>query len=347
MTHNRRQCAALFLETEYDELTIEAYSQSRVTTERLKNGRFPFSCIHCKVVQKDKNMISYHRMFNLCSQYKGIAALKMYPTWEKSDHGELSRIAKKYGKDFNQTTLAKPAAGSKRKAAEDIEVPIEKRRPLASTPAPTTQLKELCRISRKTLQTSNDTRVHEVSDDSDGVEVCEDGRSDGPSQIHCRDDDTPPVPAATAVVVQSSSPVTTFPHGDFRIVEHSRVKRALTRAEVEECAWATSTLKYPDGNASCVPPPPTPVDKSALYILLTETKNDWMPKELIDNPDDCIPFLHKMVDDGTLGVKLCTAFGHWYLYNPRVRNHIYKLFSLKLYLFCFFTMPCVTAVELM
>ena len=95
MTHNHRQCAVLFLESEYDELTIEAYSQSLVTTERLKNGIFPFSCIHFKVIHKDKNMISYHMMFSLCKMYKRIAPLKMYPTWEESDHGELSRIAKK------------------------------------------------------------------------------------------------------------------------------------------------------------------------------------------------------------------------------------------------------------
>ena len=72
-----------------------------------------------------------------------------------------------------------------------------------------------------------------------------------------------------------------------------------------------------------------------------------MPKELIEDLNACIPFLHKMVDEGTLGVKLSTAFGHWYLYSNRVRNNIYELKSLKLYLFYLFTMPCMTVVELM
>ena len=80
MTHNRRACATIFLEAEYDDLTIEAYSQPRVTIKRSKNGMFPFSCLFCKVIQKYKNMISYHRMFRLCKVYKGFAPLKIYPT---------------------------------------------------------------------------------------------------------------------------------------------------------------------------------------------------------------------------------------------------------------------------
>ena len=39
MTYNRKPCAALFLESEYDALILEAYSEARVNTEKLKNGR--------------------------------------------------------------------------------------------------------------------------------------------------------------------------------------------------------------------------------------------------------------------------------------------------------------------
>lgn len=268
MTHNRRQCAALFLEAEYDDLTLEAYSQSRVTAERLKNGRFPFSCIYCKVIHKDKNMISYHRMFNLCKVYKGYAPLKMYPTWEKSDHGELNRIAKKYGKDFHQTTLLKPSTGVKRKPDDDPQVPIVKRRKMPSIAAPKTQVETSCKVSRSGLSTVplHDTtqdieHTQEASDASDELEDCSEEQSDSPMQKKDSDDDTPPLPAATVVDIQTSSPGTTSEDGEFKIVRHCPpATPAFTRADVEERAWATATLKFPDGDTSCVPPPPTPVE---------------------------------------------------------------------------------------
>ena len=125
MTYNRKPCAALFLEPEYDALILEAYSKSRVTTERLKNGRYLFSCIFCKEIHKDKNMTSYHRMFNLCKVYKEHVALKMYLTWEKkSDHGELHMITKKYGKVFVINMPPKPSAPLKRTAEDYCYPPV-------------------------------------------------------------------------------------------------------------------------------------------------------------------------------------------------------------------------------
>jgi hypothetical protein len=41
-----------------------------------------FSCTFCKELHKDKNMTSYHRIFNLCKVYKEPVALKMYPLEE-------------------------------------------------------------------------------------------------------------------------------------------------------------------------------------------------------------------------------------------------------------------------
>ena len=190
-------------------------------------------------------MISYHMMFNLCKMYKGFSALKMYPTWEKSDHGELSKIAKKYGKDFNHITFANPSGGSKRMAADDIKVSTTKRRTVATYAAPTAQVEALCKISRSAVNTvplrkakhaSGDTPVHEVSDDSDEVEEDYEEQSDGPSQKEDTNSDTPPKPKATVVDVRPSSPVTTSEDDDFRIVWQSPAKRALTREEVEERA---------------------------------------------------------------------------------------------------------------
>lgn len=177
--------------------------------------------------------------------YKGFSALKMYPTWEKSDHGELSKIAKKYGKDFNHITFAKPSGGSKRMAANDIKVSTAKRRTVATYVAPTAQVEALCKISRSTVNTVplrkakhafGDTPVHEVSDDSDEVEEDYEEQSDGPSQKEDTNSDTPPKPKVTVVDVRPSSPVTTSEDGDFRIVWQSPAKRALTREEVKERA---------------------------------------------------------------------------------------------------------------
>ena len=148
MTHNRKPCAVLFLEADYNALTLEAYSKARVITERLKNGRYPFSCIFCKEIHKNKNMTSYHTMFNLCKVYKEPAALKMYPTWEKSDHGELNKIVEKYERAFQQNMLSKPSASSKRKAEDVLQLPIAKHRKLPASLVPKSQGEPPCKISR-------------------------------------------------------------------------------------------------------------------------------------------------------------------------------------------------------
>lgn len=61
-----------------------------------------------------------------------------------------------------------------------------------------------------------------------------------------------------------------------------------------------------------------------------------MPRELIDDPDACIDVLHKMVEKGTLGVKLGSAFGQWYLYGNSVRTLMFQLgsFHVKLLYIC-------------
>ena len=102
------------------------------------------------------------------------------------------------------------------------------------------------------------------------------------------------------------------------MVKHHPFMCILTRKDIEERAWIKAKTKFPDGNPTCIPPPPTPVDISGLYILITEVDVDWMPKDLINDPHGCIQFLHKMLEEGTLGVKLCSTFRHWYLYGNTV-----------------------------
>lgn len=118
------------------------------------------------------------------------------------------------------------------------------------------------------------------------------------------------------------------------MVKHKRSERVLTRKDIEERAWVRARLKFPDGNFVCTPPPPTPIDISGLYILITEVDIDWMPKDLIRDPEACIQFLHKMVEEGTLGVKLGSAFGQWYLYGNSVRVvHVIHCLSMSFNLF--------------
>lgn len=85
MTYNMKPCIALFLEAEYEALTVEDYWKSRLITTRLDNERYLFSCIHYNKTHLSKNMTFYHRVFNLCNVYKGPGVLKMYPVWEKSN----------------------------------------------------------------------------------------------------------------------------------------------------------------------------------------------------------------------------------------------------------------------
>ena len=175
MTYNRKPCATLFLEAEYDALILEAYSKSRVITKRLKNGKYLFSCIFCKEIHKDKNITSYHKMFDLCKVYKEPAALKMYPTWEKNDHAELNRVAKKYGRDFSLTMPPKPSAGAKRKVDAVLHSPRDKRRhftvSVANNPRPQTS----CKISRSRVS-SKSLHVEQLYEDSyDHMEECSKG----------------------------------------------------------------------------------------------------------------------------------------------------------------------------
>ncbi len=102
MKQNRKNCAAIYTEEEYEELVLEAYWQAK-DKHKQPNNRYRFRCIHCGETGKDKNTISYHRMFNQCKGYRGEKPLKMYPTWEPSNHGEKQRIALKYGKASSPT----------------------------------------------------------------------------------------------------------------------------------------------------------------------------------------------------------------------------------------------------
>ena len=78
MKQNRKNCASIYIEEEYEDLVFEAYWQ--VKDKKKMANMYMFICIHCKESQKDKNTVFYHRMFNLCKSYMGDKPLKIYPT---------------------------------------------------------------------------------------------------------------------------------------------------------------------------------------------------------------------------------------------------------------------------
>ena len=146
-----------------------------------------------------------------------------------------------------------------------------------------------------------------MSHDSDDQMVdCFEGQSSPTSAKEDNDDDTPPVATPTSPDIRSTSRKTTSEGHDFN---HHHFGHILTRDKIEEQEWLKARLKFPNESPICIPPPPTSDDISRLYILITEVDNDWMPKDLIEDPQACIQFLHRMVEEGTLGVKLGSAFG--------------------------------------
>ena len=265
-----------------------------------------FSCTFCKELHKDKNMTSYHRMFNLCKVYKKPAALKMYPTWKKSDHSKLNKIANKYVKIFQCNTISKPFANPKREPEDVVHLSTSNQRKIATTAASKSRQEVPCKVSwsrvshEDSVVEIHDNPERNVSDDSDDhMEDADEGHSQGNLAKTDSECDTPHVATLHSLETRSTSD-----SDDFRIVSQKRFDRGLVRKDVEEPAWIRAKLKFPEENFKCIPHPPKPVEVSGLYILITEVDIDWMPKDLLNDPQGCMKFLHKMVEEGTLGVNL-------------------------------------------
>ena len=83
----------------------------------------------------------------------------------------------------------------------------------------------------------------------------------------------------------------------FHVVRHQRsskhviepsATRNLTHKEIEERAWRQPKFKFLHDNLDFFPSPPMPVGVCVTYILITEAIVQWMPKELIEDPQFCI-----------------------------------------------------------
>jgi len=90
----------------------------------------------------------------------------------------------------------------------------------------------------------------------------------------------------------------------------------MSREECRQHAYEEATRLFQERIENSQPPVPVPVD--GLYVLITETEEEWVPKHLVDDPDACMAFLLKQLKDGIIGQRIYSAFGQWYLYGNQV-----------------------------
>lgn len=70
-----------------------------------------------------------------------------------------------------------------------------------------------------------------------------------------------------------------------------------------------------------------------LYVLNIESETSWMPKELVVDPDKCMVYLHRKLEEATLGKTISKAFRACYLF-----DNVEVIF---LYFVCFFVFVIV------
>ena len=54
---------------------------------------------------------------------------------------------------------------------------------------------------------------------------------------------------------------------------------------------------------------PHEVDINTLYILIMESHEKWIPKEVTDDPHACMQFLHQQLKDRTIGQYIGSFYG--------------------------------------
>ena len=64
----------------------------------------------------------------------------------------------------------------------------------------------------------------------------------------------------------------------------------------------------------------------SLYVIITETEGEWMPRILLDQPDQCINFLLTLKKDGMLAQTISAAVGSWFVIGVSIYNHDHTRF---------------------
>ena len=93
----------------------------------------------------------------------------------------------------------------------------------------------------------------------------------------------------------------------------------LTRKDVEERAKmvVNALIISSDFNLGS---PPEEVPVHGLYIIVTETEEEWMPRSLFDQPEQCVNFFQTLKKDGLLAQTIFTAVGSWYVIGVNISN---------------------------
>ena len=332
MSHNRKQCVALYLEDEYEQLVLECYWTARARVKG-PNNRYRFSCIHCQESHKDKNTTSYHRMFKLCRVYEG-KPLKMYPTWDKSEQGEKCRIGLKFGKR-NSPPMSSTPSPATRPPPLDLD---EEGECTDAVSGAETSPPHSMRAGRSQSQKPSRKRplpVHfadqplppprkYVTNPSKTVNTAtkpplQPSRLALPSEEHPQQLIHPTESNPVSAASDPGSPSSSCPlqEVEFKVVRHTDVLPCestlpMSRQDVERQAWAEARTLFPSKDLMVSPPPH--MDINCLYILIAETDDQWAPKHLLNDPVECMQYLHKQLEDGTLGQRIGNAFGQWFLY---------------------------------
>jgi hypothetical protein len=97
MQQSRHHCVTLYLEEEYEQLALEAYFDIQHVDVLIAN-RSSFECKFCGNLFKEKNILFYHIMMNLCLDYIGGELLKMYSGMIKVELKELNKLGENFGK---------------------------------------------------------------------------------------------------------------------------------------------------------------------------------------------------------------------------------------------------------
>ena len=281
MTHNRHVCAVLYEEEEYEALVLECYWQSK-TNVKHSNNRYIYKCIYCSQQFLDKNGISYHRLMNLCKSWNGPGVLKMYPTWTRSNNSELKRIALKFGKDVKG--LVKSTIPSQ------DERPRKRRRNVGNVDQHKKR-KSIVVVDNVDFETHSVAIAPFVAIETDVNEV---GCSEK-DQVICE--------LGSMKVYKSRN----------ASLSVSKAKEKMSRIEVEECAKAEAD-SFTIENQFNFTSPPDFVPFHGLYVLMAETENEWISRDLLNMPDACIKHLRHLKDERLLGVTLSNAFGDWFTY---------------------------------
>jgi hypothetical protein len=166
MQQSRHHYVALYLEETYEMLALEAHFDVKRQDIPTFSNRPSFQCKFCKIMFKDKNTLSYHRMMNLCLEYIGKELLKMYPTITKSKAKELIRLGEKHGKTL-PNCLKRPNEDAKEYSPKRTTPPKNQKQPMEMPPVRLGLPKE-----KEIYELSNDEEFSSIGTANEGEVNC-------------------------------------------------------------------------------------------------------------------------------------------------------------------------------